>query len=204
MIYIIESGEYFKIGFATNVKNRMSTYRTHNPNIQLVHSFEGSMEDEKKLHLALKQYRYKLEWFHKFDNWFSVINNVGLDCGIDFNKVKEIKRITDLNLNTLEFNIAFTLIIQVGMNNSFNRKLENVILEIQHLKELFKTGTTKIKGAIQTLIDNEFIKATGNKNNYIVNSDYIDPYLYIGLGFTEEYKKYNKSSELFANVSIII
>lgn len=189
MIYIIESGDYFKIGFATNVRNRMATYRTHNPNIQLIHSFEGSLDDEKKLHLALKEYHYKLEWFHKFDNWFTVISNVGLDCGIDFNRTKEVKSITDLKLDTLEFNIAFSLIVQVGMNNSFDRKLENVILEIQYLKKLFKTGTTKLKNAIQGLIDKKFITPTGNKNIYVVNTDYIDPYLYIGLGFTEEYQK---------------
>lgn len=41
MIYLIESGNFYKIGFTENLKSRMKQYATHNPDCKLIDSFEG-------------------------------------------------------------------------------------------------------------------------------------------------------------------
>lgn len=73
MIYVIESGNYFKIGYAKNVKSRMMAYHCHNPEIKLIASFDGDKILEKELHKRLKQHKYKLEWFNKYVNYIDDI-----------------------------------------------------------------------------------------------------------------------------------
>lgn len=36
MIYLIESGNFYKIGFTENLKSRMKQYTTHNPDYRLI------------------------------------------------------------------------------------------------------------------------------------------------------------------------
>ena len=68
MIYLIESGEYYKIGYAENLKNRCKNYNTHNPNYAVIDTMEGNKLDEKILHKLCKKYHEKLEWFTKCKN----------------------------------------------------------------------------------------------------------------------------------------
>lgn len=67
-IYLLESGDYYKIGKTTDLKARLKTYETHNPNIHLVDKFNASPDIETMLHKACKQYNYKSEWFYKHVN----------------------------------------------------------------------------------------------------------------------------------------
>lgn len=65
MIYLIESGNFYKIGFTENLKSRMKQYATHNPDCKLIDSFEGYIEDEKQLHELCKEFNHSSEWFNK-------------------------------------------------------------------------------------------------------------------------------------------
>ena len=65
MIYLMESGEYYKIGYAKNVEKRMKAYNTHNPNYKLIDVMEGTKSDEAALHELCEEYQDKLEWFTK-------------------------------------------------------------------------------------------------------------------------------------------
>lgn len=65
MIYLIESGNFYKIGFTENLKPRMKQYATHNPDCKLIDSFEGYIEDEKQLHELCKEFNHSSEWFNK-------------------------------------------------------------------------------------------------------------------------------------------
>lgn len=58
MIYLIESGNFYKIGFTENLKSRMKQYATHNPDCKLIDSFEGYIEDEKQLHELCKEFNH--------------------------------------------------------------------------------------------------------------------------------------------------
>jgi hypothetical protein len=73
MIYVIESGDYFKVGYAKNVKVRMTAYQTHNPNYNLVATVFGETETEKLIHHKLRDFKHKNEWFNKFDGWLNEI-----------------------------------------------------------------------------------------------------------------------------------
>ena len=70
MLYLIESGNYIKIGFSKDLdslKNRMITYKTHNPDIKLLGLCEGTEEDECNYHIKLDNYKLynRAEWFKK-------------------------------------------------------------------------------------------------------------------------------------------
>lgn len=65
MIYLIESGNFYKIGFIENLKSRMKQYATHNPDCKFVDSFNGDREDEKELHELCKEFNHSSEWFNK-------------------------------------------------------------------------------------------------------------------------------------------
>lgn len=65
MIYLMESGEYYKIGYAKDVEKRMKAYNTHNPNYKLIDVMEGTKSDEAALHELCQEYQDKLEWFTK-------------------------------------------------------------------------------------------------------------------------------------------
>lgn len=75
MLYLIESGEYYKIGFTTNIKSRMSNYRTPNPNVILIAKIEGIKKDEIILHKLCSKYHYSNEWFYKNDEIKTLFTN---------------------------------------------------------------------------------------------------------------------------------
>jgi len=56
-----------KIGYAENIKERMKTYYHHNPYFEMISSREGTLYDEKLVHLYLRSFGLKLgilnEWF---------------------------------------------------------------------------------------------------------------------------------------------
>jgi hypothetical protein len=68
MIYFIESGDYVKVGYTSDIKNRYKKYVTENPNqIKLLATFKGGYDTEKKIHRQLKEYHHRGEWF-KFND----------------------------------------------------------------------------------------------------------------------------------------
>lgn len=64
MLYLIEDRDYLKIGYAKNIKDRMSNYKLHNCYAKLLSSKEGSMINEKELHELCKEWHYQGEWFY--------------------------------------------------------------------------------------------------------------------------------------------
>lgn len=65
MIYLIESGEYYKIGYTQDLDKRLKQYATHNPNIKLIDSQDGDTKDENNLHYMCKPFLVENEWFKK-------------------------------------------------------------------------------------------------------------------------------------------
>lgn len=65
-IYIIKSGEFYKIGKTININNRFKKYITENPNrIELVYYFyvKNYSIEEEKLHDIFKHKQHNREWF---------------------------------------------------------------------------------------------------------------------------------------------
>lgn len=46
MIYLIQSGNLYKIGYTTNLEHRFDQYKQHNPTAILLDSKEGSRKDD--------------------------------------------------------------------------------------------------------------------------------------------------------------
>ena len=71
-LYIIQDGKYYKIGITDNWKKRLSTIQTGNPNDLLtraLYEYDTSIpvqaikDLENRLHLQLKKYHRRGEWF---------------------------------------------------------------------------------------------------------------------------------------------
>lgn len=87
IVYLIRSGDNYKIGFSKNINNRIKAYKTHNPEFELIKVYEGGRDLEKDLHYGLRPFRIKgTEWFNscsiisipefveKYYNWYKKIN----------------------------------------------------------------------------------------------------------------------------------
>lgn len=95
MIYLLESSNYYKIGFTKDqdtLKKRLQSYKTHNPEFTLVELFEGDREEEKRLHNLCEKFRHSGEWFIKCIQVLDTINSLNI-----YTKESE--------LDTLIFNI---------------------------------------------------------------------------------------------------
>ena len=66
MIYVIQSGDYTKIGIAGAVPGRMRELQVGNPiELQLLHHWpsERAEADEYSIHQHLREWRVRGEWF---------------------------------------------------------------------------------------------------------------------------------------------
>lgn len=53
MLYLIKSSDYIKVGFTTNIRNRMKAYNTCNPDYELLDLVEGTEQDESDFHMDI-------------------------------------------------------------------------------------------------------------------------------------------------------
>ena len=68
MMYLLETPNYYKIGYADDIDKRMKSYNTHNPEYTLIDQFKGSEFTEKVVHRFLRKILpYKGEWYEKSD-----------------------------------------------------------------------------------------------------------------------------------------
>jgi len=59
--YIIKSGKYYKIGKTKNIKRRINSYNTTNPDFKIIRLIDAGVE--KILHRLFKDKRHRHEWF---------------------------------------------------------------------------------------------------------------------------------------------
>lgn len=91
MIYVIESGDYFKVGYTGDKwKERSSAYKTHNPDWELLALLSGDRADETRLHKSLNKFKstYRKEWFIKFDDWFSILPKIIKGETVDLDSIE--------------------------------------------------------------------------------------------------------------------
>ena len=65
-IYIIRSGEYYKVGITNNVKKRLGDLQVGNPvKLEVIRAFtvHNPYLREDMVHQALKDYHVRGEWF---------------------------------------------------------------------------------------------------------------------------------------------
>ena len=76
MIYLLKSNDKLKIGYTANFTARIKSYKTHNPDIEIVNMKIGEIEDEKTLHKEFQHLFLFGEWFtysqdiiNRFENY---------------------------------------------------------------------------------------------------------------------------------------
>lgn len=85
MIYVLEDGDYFKVGYSDdNWHRRKSAYSTHSANWKLLFMFKGDKEVEKAIHKEFEQYSYRGEWFVKFKNWGDAVRKFATEEGVTY------------------------------------------------------------------------------------------------------------------------
>lgn len=65
MLYLLESGEHYKIGYTANLEGRLKQYRTHNPDCELVDTMAGTKKEEHELQNLCIEFFEVSEWFRK-------------------------------------------------------------------------------------------------------------------------------------------
>lgn len=77
MIYLIQSGNFLKIGYTSDIVKRMKQYNTCNPDYILLGITEGNREDEKRLHNKFSKLKHKNEWFYYNDSILKEFKSYG-------------------------------------------------------------------------------------------------------------------------------
>lgn len=89
MIYIIKSGEWYKIGYAANLLKRVTQYGTYNPDVEFIAYGEGDEKIESEIHSILKEskHKYRMEWFLASEEQINfIINKYNLQNASEYNK----------------------------------------------------------------------------------------------------------------------
>lgn len=68
-IYLIRNNRngYYKIGRSNNAEFRERTLQAEEPEIEMIHSFNGTVKNEKDLHVHFKEKHVRGEWFRLND-----------------------------------------------------------------------------------------------------------------------------------------
>lgn len=64
VVYFVAIGDCVKIGFSTNMKARMKTFRTSSADIQLLLAIPGDRALEREMHTLFDEQRIERELFH--------------------------------------------------------------------------------------------------------------------------------------------
>lgn len=136
MNYLIKSGDYIKVGYSSNFITRMRDYRTLNPNVEILDTFEeGTTTSEKELHLLMCDYHHCNEWF-KFSNKILEIwnNYTGHNVKYESEEYKIIDNlrgeIESLNnkLDTANYRLVFVINnIVNGIEQKFLLSVDDVL-----------------------------------------------------------------------------
>lgn len=79
LLYLIQSGNYLKIGITKDIVARLQEYQTHNPDIKVIAIREGLRSDELLLHHTLKDYLIgSSEWMTYSQEIIDTFNNITL------------------------------------------------------------------------------------------------------------------------------
>lgn len=103
MLYLIESNEFYKVGYSKNISamhKRVSSYNTHNPSFKLISVSVGTPAIEKTIHSLLSSLKHRGEWFHKDDYVLEVWNNYykPLEVGVEHFTTEVIEASITYNL----------------------------------------------------------------------------------------------------------
>lgn len=141
--YLIQQGNYLKIGYTSNLKNRLKQYDTHNMYYKLLYVINGNCE--KELHEKFKKYKEKTEWFKYNDEIIEYfknrnteneviksVNSVSININSEWiNKIEQISEYKVL-LWCLEFSNNNLINLNIDILNKIQNKTEYKIQSIRN------------------------------------------------------------------------
>jgi hypothetical protein len=77
-VYMIEAGQFVKIGFTSkDLRERLQSYISHCPfEVRVLFCVPGSLELEKKIHVAMRRFHFRNEWFTYANSMAYFINTM--------------------------------------------------------------------------------------------------------------------------------
>ena len=105
MLYLIKDRDYLKIGYASNIKDRMKSYKTHTLYTELLDVKPGSTTDERNLHKLCSKYLVELEWFKNCEEVLSIWRNYEPEVIKDLDIIKNIIEKADEELSRVHLEL---------------------------------------------------------------------------------------------------
>ena len=144
-IYILTDGINTKIGITVDFDKRMSSYNTHNPNIQLVKSYPCDIEEARRVETAIKTV-FKGNLSSKSKEWFSVSSD-WVDKCVSTLLEKPVKNPVlssghGVRLTSVADKLQQTILRQVESKNIEERKKQYATQEemAEHFAHCFSLG----------------------------------------------------------------
>lgn len=103
MIYLVKLDSAYKIGYTSELKKRINSYKTSCINVELISFREGNMNNEKELHSVLNDYNIRNELYEINDDVKNLFETFVFDSQIDYKKEldklkKEYDKLKEENL----------------------------------------------------------------------------------------------------------
>lgn len=126
-VYLMKSGDYYKIGIAENPEERKETLALGNPNIELIYASEpisNARKIELKLHNFFSGYSVGREWFEAINVQHCI------------NKIKEFVK-NDGEFEEKEYKVKefHILNLETGEEETFTEHLNRLRKETEEIKE---------------------------------------------------------------------
>lgn len=199
MIYVIESGNYFKVGYTSQKEDtfdktkRASVYNTHNPDWKLAYTMdEGNLELETYVHRSLKPYKHRGEWFNKFEGWkeyvIDLLRGTPSEIYMKYNPYGEVVfeegRMLDvfnLGLSRMDLDLWMYIMCRYGFINNSGKLPSSIELNPATLeKSIFSKKRRQIIKSINKLMEADLIRPYGKKRHlYAASPIYINPNVYM-------------------------
>lgn len=162
MIYLIKSGNALKIGYTSNIKTRIVNYKTHNLDLELLYTKEGSRSDEKKLHSLCNEYKIENEWFKYNNEVIEIFNNficTGIKSKSKFrtksfnnNQKQLVHTEKTINKNSSEVGFYMTFIDFAAPIFELKQGLDKAIIAKLCCVAEFNTGTVLLPAQRRTAL----------------------------------------------------
>jgi hypothetical protein len=164
--YLIQQGNYLKIGYTSNLKHRLKQYNTHNADYKLLSVINGDYERE--LHSMFENLKYRDEWFHYSDDiikQFRFYKKKPIDKNLNktrtpFSKLE--KR------NVIDF---IMLCIKYSLRSPLDSNPFIVTWDCNFKKDLIDNNLLKKKHTILKLLLEKDLLTTRSRGVYYVNEE---------------------------------
>lgn len=93
MVYAIKLGNNLKIGYSGNIRNRLQSFKTTNPDLILIALKPGEHSEERRLHYIFKEYLIHSEIFKLTEDSLNLLRKEFKEC---------FDLLSDISLDTLE------------------------------------------------------------------------------------------------------